>query len=585
MSRGTGIVESKKTQFIAIVMTFLLVALLLPVSASAIEEETLDTADILDSPPAWLSEAATPTAVDLQEAIEASGIDLATFENYEAEPETDLETLGADEPLVTNDLDLATLGETNANETEIQPFAAPSWKRLSGSTRYDTMSSIVKEAYPTAPSSQIAILATGDSFPDALAASSLAGAIDSPIILTGKTKLSAQAEKQITASGIKHVLIIGGTSAVSTNVEKKLIKKLGKDNVRRCFGSDRFDTAYKIYQLGAKLNIWGKVAFVATGNNFPDALSIGPITARTGSPIFLYDTTNSKLSTAQLKALKSGKFEKIILVGGTGALPDSIRKSLGTMGSKSKCGRLSGSDRYQTSLSIAEFGIQNKVLGTNGISTSYAAVATGTNFPDALSGAALCGRLGAPLYLVDDSPAGRVGLYRSLARSVYHGTLKKAYVLGGEGAVPAAIVSKGKGMGSATSQEKEVITLINKERAKAGLPALKMMPILQGTCDIRADELTMRYAADHTRPYRVSGNFLECFTALTYDLSGLGVYPFTGLGENIAYGFRTPAAVMDGWMNSPGHRSNILNSNWKYIGVGKMTGANGVPYWVQFFGC
>ncbi len=56
------------------------------------------------------------------------------------------------------------------------------------------------------------------------------------------------------------------------------------------------------------------------------------------------------------------------------------------------------------------------------------------------------------------------------------------------------------------------------------------------------------------------------------------------IGENVAMGYRDAAAVMDGWMNSPGHRANILNCDAKAIGVGLAKASDGSPYWTQLFG-
>jgi uncharacterized protein YkwD len=61
-------------------------------------------------------------------------------------------------------------------------------------------------------------------------------------------------------------------------------------------------------------------------------------------------------------------------------------------------------------------------------------------------------------------------------------------------------------------------------------------------------------------------------------------YLFSSAGENVAYGFGDAAAVMSGWMNSEGHRQNILNPNYKEIGIGYAQGADGRPYWTQDFG-
>ena len=628
--------QKKGKVIISVCLAVILAFTQLPTSASALEDEDDPVANLEDIP-SWLAEAPVSDPIDLDAAIEASNIDIESFEDYGSNPEgelilendfalgealdaqaftddggwdgveaeafaesdvegldeveaeslaeSDAEGLGGveAESLAESDAEISEYVESLSDDIEIQ--AAPSWKRLQGAGRYDTMSAIVKQAFPKGPASKMAIIATGNTFPDALSASSLAGALNVPIILTGKAGLTAQADKQIKALGIKNVIIIGSTAAISAKVENTLVKKLGKANVTRCKGSNRYETAYAIYNLGLSLEkksgkkVWGNVAFIATGNNFPDALSAGPIAYKSNSPIFLYNTASKNFEKKQLKALKSGKFKRIILLGSAKVLPESIRKDLGKYGSKSICIRLAGSDRFLTSLAVADFGIKSKILG-NGVSSKYVALATGSNFPDALSGASLCGRIGAPLYLVSDSPQGRVGFYRSMARSVYHKTLKTGYIFGSAKAVPASILTKAKSLGSPTKFEQEVINLVNKERKKAGVPPLKVLPILQGVCDIRADEITKSF--DHRRP----GGNASFDSAFTQDLAGRKVMPISMSGENILWYSNknvTASRVMQFWMESPGHRSNILGSNYKYIGVGEAIGPDGGKNLVQFF--
>ena len=118
---------------------------------------------------------------------------------------------------------------------------------------------------------------------------------------------------------------------------------------------------------------------------------------------------------------------------------------------------------------------------------------------------------------------------------------------------------------------KEVLDIVNEERSKEGLEPLIMDPELFETAQKRAAELAVIFS--HTRPNRES-----CFT----------IFPNKGKaqGENIAAGDfglqETPQDVMEGWMNSDGHRANILNSSFKYIGVGCFY-HDGTYYWVQCF--
>lgn len=116
----------------------------------------------------------------------------------------------------------------------------------------------------------------------------------------------------------------------------------------------------------------------------------------------------------------------------------------------------------------------------------------------------------------------------------------------------------------------EVLEIVNAERAAAGLSALAFDATLQDIAQARAVETTTQWS--HTRP-----NGQSCFTM--YDEYG---YSYGYAGENIALGYSSPQSVMDGWMNSPGHRANILSSNFGRIGVGVYE-YNGRIYWTQNF--
>ncbi len=117
---------------------------------------------------------------------------------------------------------------------------------------------------------------------------------------------------------------------------------------------------------------------------------------------------------------------------------------------------------------------------------------------------------------------------------------------------------------------KEVFDLVNQERAKQGLPAYKANSVMNEAADVRAKELAKSYS--HTRP-----NGTSCITVM--DESGIR---YAAAGENIAMGQRTPESVMDDWMNSPGHRGNILGRDFDYIGIGHYQEGY-YHYWVQLF--
>ncbi len=127
----------------------------------------------------------------------------------------------------------------------------------------------------------------------------------------------------------------------------------------------------------------------------------------------------------------------------------------------------------------------------------------------------------------------------------------------------------------ANSNEWKVLKIVNKERVAQGLEPVSIFSDLQKAAGVRAEEIA--YYFSHTRP-----DGTTCFTAIAEQ----GIY-YRCAGENIAAGYTSPADVMNGWMNSSGHRSNILASSYSHIGVGYCTGGSYGKNWVQEFvgGC
>lgn len=117
----------------------------------------------------------------------------------------------------------------------------------------------------------------------------------------------------------------------------------------------------------------------------------------------------------------------------------------------------------------------------------------------------------------------------------------------------------------------QVVELVNQERTKASLNAVTLDQNIASAALVRAKEIETSFS--HTRP-----NGSKFSTALTEQ----GV-TFKGAGENIAWGQKSPEAVMQAWMNSEGHRANILNKNFTKIGVGYYQNAAGRNFWTQLF--
>lgn len=124
-----------------------------------------------------------------------------------------------------------------------------------------------------------------------------------------------------------------------------------------------------------------------------------------------------------------------------------------------------------------------------------------------------------------------------------------------------------------SSKAGQVVSLVNKERTSRGLVALKGDSALNKVAQLKAEDMAENGYFSHTSPTYGSA----------FDMLKAHNIKYKTAGENIAYGQKTAQTVMNGWMNSSGHRANILKSSYTKLGVGYAVSKNGTPYWVQIF--
>ena len=161
---------------------------------------------------------------------------------------------------------------------------------------------------------------------------------------------------------------------------------------------------------------------------------------------------------------------------------------------------------------------------------------------------------------------------RADGKGKQYGTLQLVKNLSTKNGATVKLYATWKALGkNEISMSKQVIAQVNKERKARGLKALKTNSVLNGIAQQRAKEIAQYF--DHQRP---DGTM---FVSM-YSTAG---YSYSACGENIAYGQRNAASVMNSWMHSEGHKANILSSSFEEIGVGCYY-QNGVYYWVQNFG-
>ncbi|MFF2457071.1 CAP domain-containing protein [Peribacillus simplex] len=123
------------------------------------------------------------------------------------------------------------------------------------------------------------------------------------------------------------------------------------------------------------------------------------------------------------------------------------------------------------------------------------------------------------------------------------------------------------------SVEQHVLSLVNEERLKRGLPSLKMDTSISHVAILKSEDMRDSNYFNHTSPrYGSPFEMMKSF-GISYKYAG----------ENIAAGQPSADAVMKSWMNSPGHKANILNKNYTHIGIGHVTGGKYTHYWTQQF--
>ena len=306
------------------------------------------------------------------------------------------------------DQDLKLYAHWERNQTSIV--------RLSGETRFDTMQSVVYEG--NFSKGGVVIVASGENYPDALAASGLAGTMDAPIVLTESARLSEQAKECILSLQPSRIIIVGGPAAISEVVEKSLESYC--ISVDRVYGDTRVDTSLALYKQGSG---WGTTAIIATANNFADALSISSYAYSQNAPIFLVG--DSGLTTGQIKEFQSGSFNRIVLLGGEKAVSESVKTQVSSIiGNNVNIIRLSGETRFETSEKIAKWSMEN------GMSMEGVIFATGMNFPDALAAGSLAGKVNAVTLLVENECSSTITY-----AGQYKNKVKKAYIIGGTNAI------------------------------------------------------------------------------------------------------------------------------------------------------
>lgn len=298
--------------------------------------------------------------------------------------------------------DVVSPEDQEAASRSAEPLAAVeggAMKSFSGANRYETAALQATYGWQT---SDYVVIAGGEGWPDALTASSLAGALDCPVLLAPKAALDSGTANVLSSLQVKNAIIVGDENSVS-KAASDAIEGLGIA-VERLGGADRFETQMLIYDYGLDRGFWkGDYVVVASGVSPSDALSVSPIAFRSCAPVFLTDAAcslNDSQQTALAEAGAQGGFGSALIMGDTNRVSKAAESLVSSVSAGSE--RFAGADRYDTSVRVAKWGVSAGVLaGWNGV-----AFTTGQKPLDALGGGALQGREASPLVLVDDGWCG-----------------------------------------------------------------------------------------------------------------------------------------------------------------------------------
>lgn len=210
--------------------------------------------------------------------------------------------------------------------------------RIYGKDRIDTSIQIAKSYIKT---SEFAILANQNNFPDSLSATVLSKKYNAPILLTDAIKADKSLIQEIKRLQTKYFVKIGGEKSISNEVAKQLLPENSK--VKSYKGADRYATNAEIIKEFNDAD----TCIIASGENFADSLSIGAFATKNGYPIVLVQ--KDKINDVTKQALKDSKIKKCYIVGGENSVSKSLEKELPQV-----IERIAGNDRYETSLKIAD---------------------------------------------------------------------------------------------------------------------------------------------------------------------------------------------------------------------------------------
>ncbi|MEO7721480.1 MAG: cell wall-binding repeat-containing protein [Pseudolysinimonas sp.] len=268
------------------------------------------------------------------------------------------------------------------------PTAAGVPIRYTGDDRYDVAVQISQQFKPDVP---VVYVAKGTDYPDSLSAAPAAASEGGPMLLVTPTSIPPSVAAELSRLKPLKIVVVGGEGSVSAGVFDELTTYVtAPENVVRIGGADRYEASRNVNAYAFGTTGVSRV-YLATGTNFPDALSASADAGSHDAAVLLVYGTSNSLDQATRDEITLLHPDNVVIAGGPGSVSSGIETAVTALNLPGGSQRLSGEDRFEASEAI------NHETYTTA-NTVY--LATGFNFPDALAGAALAGRDTGPLYVV-----------------------------------------------------------------------------------------------------------------------------------------------------------------------------------------
>lgn len=308
---------------------------------------------------------------------------------------------------------------------ESHQVIAPGYKRLDGTNRYAVSANISKEIDEFRGLEEVdktIILSNDSAFADALSGVTIAAKEKAPILLTSATNgIPSEVKTEIERLKSNKAIILGGEGSVPVSTEDEL-RALGVTSIERITGTNRYEVATNIAKKIITQDT--DTAFIASGESFPDALSVASIAGQLQIPLL---TTNSSNLSAEVKTFLANNPQINHFVISGGSVSSTVENQLKTYGTVS---RISGSNRFE----VAE----NAANAFNIIPNTIT-VANGMDFPDALTGGVLSALSKGPLLLATPTSTS-IETLRYFEK--YSLDINNFYILGGTGSVSNDTINK-----------------------------------------------------------------------------------------------------------------------------------------------